>query len=242
MKIQKLKLEEDLRNATKEKKRLADSERILLNTFDTLKKYYDGIGNDKNPEELLLYKCKDCAYEANTEEALKTHTRNMHMDRDARDNQPRNEERRNGGGRNRNRMNEERRQDDERSHQRRYEERRQDDGRSHQRRNEERRQDDGRSYQRRNEERSNFGRNNQNGRDQNNGRGGQYQRKIYCIYWNRGKCTSGSQCRFSHEESPECIYKNRCNRKEVCRFFHSDMYRRNDDHFLGQRQNTLAQS
>ena len=35
--VEKIRLEEDLRIATMEKKRLADSERILLNTFDTLK-------------------------------------------------------------------------------------------------------------------------------------------------------------------------------------------------------------
>ena len=52
LKIAKKKVEEDYRNAVKEKQLLKDTERILLNTFDTLKKFYDEKdSNDHNNSE-----------------------------------------------------------------------------------------------------------------------------------------------------------------------------------------------
>ena len=41
VKTEKKKTEEDYRNAVQEKQLLKETERILLNTFDTLKQYYD---------------------------------------------------------------------------------------------------------------------------------------------------------------------------------------------------------
>ena len=52
VKIAKKKVLEDYRNAMKETQLLKDTEGILLNTFDTLKKYYDakdGYTNNSNP-------------------------------------------------------------------------------------------------------------------------------------------------------------------------------------------------
>ena len=85
VKVEKLKLEEDLRNATMEKKRLADTERILLNTFDTLKKYYDTKEKvksnpvDDNPRlNRNLIKCDQCNYETDKEDELNKHVVNEH--------------------------------------------------------------------------------------------------------------------------------------------------------------------
>ena len=67
--VEKIRLWEDLRIATMEKKRLSDSERILLNTFDTLKKYYDTKDNqtenaDKNEgdDDCENLNCNQCIF------------------------------------------------------------------------------------------------------------------------------------------------------------------------------------
>ena len=44
----------------------------------------------------------------------------------------------------------------------------------------------------------------------------------YCMYWNKGGCSYGEFCRFSHEESPECRFQDQCFRKSTCKFFHHD--------------------
>ena len=49
VKTEKKKTEEDYRNAVQEKQLLKETERILLNTFDTLKQYYDA--KESNAEE-----------------------------------------------------------------------------------------------------------------------------------------------------------------------------------------------
>ena len=80
VKVEKMKLEENLRNTTIERKRLADTERILLYTFDTLKKYYDTKDKEENTssrtsadepevEAEMKFKCKKCQYETNTSNA-----------------------------------------------------------------------------------------------------------------------------------------------------------------------------
>ena len=52
----------------------------------------------------------------------------------------------------------------------------------------------------------------------------------FCVYWNRDGCSYGDLCKFTHEESPECRYQDRCNRKESCKFFHFQA----SNSFLGQ--------
>ena len=62
LKVEKKKVEEEYRSAIKEKQLLKDTERILLNTFDTLKQYYDTKEKDDHTahqrkgdnEELIL--------------------------------------------------------------------------------------------------------------------------------------------------------------------------------------------
>jgi hypothetical protein len=89
IKVEKIKLEEDLRNTTIEKKRLTDTERILLNTFDTLKKYYDTKDKEENTslrtsvdepevEAEIKFKCKKCQYETKSEVSLRMHISNEH--------------------------------------------------------------------------------------------------------------------------------------------------------------------
>ena len=155
-----------------------------MNTFDTLKKYYDGIDKPVEPEEVMRFECKQWEYEADTDGRLKTHIVNEHDvgNRGNSDNGRRNDERNNG-----------------------------------------------RSYQRNNDER----RNHDNRHEQN-------LRKKFCIYWNRGHCSHRAQSRFVYEESAECYFKDRCNKKEVCSYFHADMFRRNE-YFLDQRQYTWRQ-
>ena len=67
------------------------------------------------------------------------------------------------------------------------------------------------------------------------------QKKRFCIHWNKGYCPYENKCRFAHEESPECYFKSRCNRKHVCSFFHADMLMNNEP-FLDQGQNAWSHS
>ena len=88
--IEKIRLEDDLRNATTEKKRLADTERMLLNTFDTLKKYYDtkdkndnsssrtSAENNSTDEEEEISKCRKCRFETKSKDTLNRHIADEH--------------------------------------------------------------------------------------------------------------------------------------------------------------------
>ena len=87
VKIAKKKVEEDYRNVIKEKQLLKDTERILLNTFDTLKKYYDAKDNSANQnssdnsetdntanEPRRIIKCQRCNYETEDEDLFRDHS------------------------------------------------------------------------------------------------------------------------------------------------------------------------
>ena len=66
-----------------------------------------------------------------------------------------------------------------------------------------------------------------------------FRKKSFCVSWNRGGCYYGNSCKYLHEESPECRYKERCFRKENCMFFHKELYGQTEDHpshFLGSAQ------
>ena len=70
LKTGKMKVEDELRSAILEKNLLRDSERILLNTFDTLKMHYDA---KKNKEEEIkekrtdeTFKCQKCSFKTDS--------------------------------------------------------------------------------------------------------------------------------------------------------------------------------
>ena len=45
--------------------------------------------------------------------------------------------------------------------------------------------------------------------------------KRFCHFWNNGRCRyKDTECRFLHEESPECRYGKECNMRR-CMFYHS---------------------
>ena len=52
-----------------------------------------------------------------------------------------------------------------------------------------------------------------------------------CTYWKQGKCTYGEFCRFSHVETTECRFQERCARRSSCRFSHYENFQRRS--FLG---------
>ena len=57
----------------------------------------------------------------------------------------------------------------------------------------------------------------------------------FCVHWNRGRCMyTDEDCLYAHKESPHCFYQDRCDKKNICRFFHAD-------NFLGQSRNTWGQ-
>ena len=52
----------------------------------------------------------------------------------------------------------------------------------------------------------------------NTGRFNKFDR--LCLHWNRGRCKyPDNECRFRHEEIPPCRFQGRCNRND-CRYFH----------------------
>ena len=69
--IKKIRVEEELRSAIKEKQKLKESERILLETFDTLKAYY-GKSNDQE------INCDKCRYTCRSKEELSIHKKEEH--------------------------------------------------------------------------------------------------------------------------------------------------------------------
>ena len=94
LKIEKKKTEEDYRSAIKEKHLLKDTERILLNTFDTLKQYYDAKErkaeaetrpnkrNSRHEGEKSTnetnFKFFECKFETNKKESLMKHVVDDH--------------------------------------------------------------------------------------------------------------------------------------------------------------------
>ena len=77
-----MKVEDELRSAILENNLLRDSERILLNTFDTLKMHYDA---KKNKEEEIkekrtdeTFKCQKCSFKTDSKVRLKSHIDNIH--------------------------------------------------------------------------------------------------------------------------------------------------------------------
>ena len=70
VKIQNLRMKEELRSIVKEKERVQESERILLNTFDTLKSYYE------RPTDSL--KCTQCGFTCKDKSELDRHNQTSH--------------------------------------------------------------------------------------------------------------------------------------------------------------------
>ena len=57
-----------------------------------------------------------------------------------------------------------------------------------------------------------------------------------CGFWNKGRCSYGEFCKFSHVESPSCWFDDKCNRKNSCRFSHTNVPASNQNRdFLGPR-------
>ena len=79
---EKMKVEEELRSAVLEKNLLRDSERILLNTFDTLRMHYDArkgkedeVRSGQNEE---TFNCDKCNFKTNIKDQLQSHVVNIH--------------------------------------------------------------------------------------------------------------------------------------------------------------------
>ena len=225
--IEKMKVEDELRSAVLEKNMLRDSERILLNTFDTLKMHYDAKKNmndskssteqetQRKPEE--QFQCGKCSYKTDNEVSLNTHIVNAH---DAGPSQYENAY---------------------------YKKRR------------ETVQCEECDYrtpfvanlgihkeQVHGENTWQFqGRGRQEGRSKAQFKVYNYQERKangFCRSWNRGHCHFDQNCKFLHEDAPECYYGDRCSRKTVCRYFHADLFHQAQDSFLGQGQQFQGQS
>ena len=42
----------------------------------------------------------------------------------------------------------------------------------------------------------------------------------FCRLWNNSSCPYADNCKFLHEDAPDCHYKSRCRNISTCRFFH----------------------
>ena len=214
---QKIKVEEELRTALLEKNLLRDTERILLNTFDTLKMHYDekkkrddnegrkktdekkkDDGNKHTRKEKMM-QCDRCDYKTDKEGNLRAHIINAHDP--LYENGYSNKERqifkcnvcdyKTPFVANLNIHREEVHNKEERPYRR--------------------HEAAPRGYSDRAR--------NANG---------------YCRNWNRGFCSFEKGCKFLHEDAPACYYGDRCRRKSTCRFFHEELFRSQSQSFLGQ--------
>ena len=231
--IEKIRIEEDLRVMTLEKKRLSDSERILLNTFDTLKKYYDTKdsqnGNkDENlgTESIERFNCTNCKYEAITRTLLNEHISEIHGIKNLRcsscnfedtdkDKLSKHITDTHGSDVDLKCLKCDYEATTKSSLSRHIADTHDIDIRK--KINEGQRNVlENRRYWRQNKSTTNEER----------------HPKKYCFYWNSGYCKFDTECFNVHEESPSCYFQERCNRKSTCQFFHA-----ND--FLARRNNTL---
>ena len=85
LKQQDMLSKESLRSAVKEREVLRENDRILLNTFDMMKKYMDQLKehynrNDTIGDETRNLKCNKCDYKANSYEVLKEHDQKTHVE------------------------------------------------------------------------------------------------------------------------------------------------------------------
>ena len=214
--VEKMRVEEDLRIATLEKKRLSDTERILLNTFDTLKKYYETKENEtrntqENQEtrgEERIY-CSICKFEATTKSLLNKHITDVHESKNCKctkyDLEDSTEE-----NLQRHIFNTHIDDDDFRCRKCKYEANKREDLSKHIA--------------------------DVHDIDIRQGRNGgvrdsskhrtifqESQTKEFCTYyWNRGYCKFGQKCFRTHEVTPYCYFQERCDRISTCRFFHED--------------------
>ena len=85
LKRQDMKMKEDLRCAINEREVLRENDRILLNTFDMMKKYMDQINvkTTKSKEGDIVnktFKCEKCDYQANSSKLLNEHIKEIHVE------------------------------------------------------------------------------------------------------------------------------------------------------------------
>ena len=60
----------------------------------------------------------------------------------------------------------------------------------------------------------------------------------FCRNWNRSySCSFENNCKFLHEDAPVCYFGDRCRRKTSCRYFHEELFSYQNKSFLGQGQN-----
>ena len=210
--VEKMRVEEDLRIATLENKRLFDTERILLNTFDTLKKYYDtkeqGIRDTNEKRKTAseeTFRCSKCEFETTTRTMLNKHITDVHEIKrykcDKCDFEDKTEEKLNKHITNIH-MNDE----DMKCRKCSYEAKERNDLSKHiadvhdvdirQNKN----KTPGHFYRKR----------------------ATFQAKEFCNYWNRGYCKFGDTCFKAHENTPYCYFQERCDRKNTCIFYHED--------------------
>ena len=216
--IEKMKAEEDLRTAILEKNLLRDTERILLNTFDTLKMHYEAKkkhdegeaskrtddkkkdnGNNESRKEKVI-NCDKCDYKTDKEGNIRAHNSNVHdpVFENVYDRKKSVVHKcdkcdyKTPFVANLNIHMDEVHKKEERQD-RRYEASKE------------------YSYRER----------------KDNG---------YCRNWNRSySCTFERSCKFLHEDAPVCYFGDRCRRKTTCRYFHEELFRGQNESFLGQR-------
>ena len=82
LKRQQLLSSDKLRSAIQERDTLRENDRILLNTFDMMKKYMDQLQEDKNKvteTSTSNLKCDKCEYQTNSNKMLSDHIQELHV-------------------------------------------------------------------------------------------------------------------------------------------------------------------
>ena len=216
--VEKIRLEEDLRIATMERKRLTDSERILLNTFDTLKKYYDTKDNQTRDADVNQraegdnLMCNKCDFISTSRRILDKHIDEIHKTNSLKCSQCdfvcETQEYLNTHISNIHIIDENVRC---------------------------------RKCNHVAETRKDLSIHiadvhdidlRQKDTQYKNNRPGRKSAE-FCVFWNRGYCKFGDDCFKTHKESPYCLFQERCNRKNTCKFFHENYV----NNFLDERSN-----
>ena len=236
--VEKIRLEEDLRLATLEKKKLSDSERILLNTFDTLKKYYDTKENEASNNTGIppMRSAESSNSRKKQSQDTTKHDFNKHTDKEHRKKYFKCTKC-NLEAESLDKINEHmaiiHMNDEEFKCRKCNFKGMTNENLSHHMadvHNIDIRPNQKASQRHISEKRADM-------RHNRNRRMGGRETKEICIYWNRGYCRFGDKCFNAHEESHYCYFQERCLRKSTCKFFHADIV----DNFLEMGSNEWYQ-
>ena len=237
LKRQQLLTSENLRSTVLEKEVLKENDRILLNTFDMLKKYIDQI-KEQNFEKNNDHKCQECDHIAKSIGELSVHMESTHEGKcfqcdqceskfDSEDKLLKHSETKHSE------QEKHEKGDSEKCRNCEYRSKNSNDLTNHE--NSVHRSDELFDCEKCKFDttiKANFERHMKTHHSEKANRNA-----TPCIFWNQGVCHYGLECRFVHEEIPACKFQEKCENYR-CAYFH---YNKSWNSFLGKGLRHLSQ-